>query len=201
MSNILEMLHTQLDADQVRAISQKLGASPDQTQAAIQAALPTLLGALGRQTRTEEGAKQIHEAVSGRDSSLMESLGGLLNMPTGNGSIGSSPAMGDDLLGQLLGSKRGRVQDAIGKSSGIGESQVGALLAMLAPMLLSVVGKQQQSKGLNPTDLAGMLRQENETIEKAGGGFLGRLLDQDGDGDFDLSDALSLGMGKLMGRR
>ncbi len=201
MSNILEILHSQLDANQVKAISQKLGASPDQTQAAIQAALPTLLGALGRQTQTEEGARQIHDAVSGRDRSLTESLGRLLNMSTGNRNAGNNSAMEDDLLGQLLGSKRGRVQDAIGKSSGIGESQVGALLAMLAPMLLSVVGKQQQSKGLNPTDLAGMLRQENDSIEKAGGGFLGRLLDQDGDGDFDLSDALTFGMEKLMGRR
>lgn len=208
MSNILEMLSSQLGSEQIQAISQKLGTTPQQTESAIQTALPTLLGALGRQAESQGGAEQIHAALSrDHDGSVLDNLGGLLGMVTGSGpakssSVGAS-SMGDAILGHLLGGKKDRVQDSISKSSGIESNQVGSLLSMLAPLVMGAVGKQQKSQGLSPTDLAGMLRQENQSIANKTGGssFIGKMLDQDGDGDFDLNDAMKFGMNKLLGRK
>ncbi|MCE3016345.1 MAG: hypothetical protein ACK56W_14105 [Pirellula sp.] len=46
-----------------------------------------------------------------------------------------------------------------------------------------------------------MFRRERTSVEsRAGGSIIGKLLDQDGDGDFDLSDMLKLGMRILSGR-
>ena len=204
MSNILDVLSSHLTPEQVNAISQKIGASPEQTQMAIQASLPTLLGALGRKTESPEGAEQVHAALSrDHDGSIMDNLGGLIGMVTGGGATSQkSNSIGDAILGHLLGGKKGQVQETIGKSSGISASQVGSLLVMLAPMVMGAVGRQQKTQGLSPSDLSGMLRKENHTIEKASGGsFIGRMLDQDGDGDFDMSDVLKMGMSKLFGKR
>jgi hypothetical protein len=45
------------------------------------------------------------------------------------------------------------------------------------------------------------LGKEKASVDKQGGGFLARMLDQDGDGDFDISDMAKLAMGKLFGRK
>lgn len=208
MSNILDMLSSHLSQEQVQAISKKIGASPEQTQTAIQAALPTLLGALGRKAESPGGAEQVHAALSrDHDGSIMDNLGGLFGMVTGGGkSISGATgtnSVGDSILGHLLGGKKNHVQETIGKSSGINASQAGSLLSMLAPIVLGAVGKQQKTQGLNPSDLAGMLRKENQSIEKASGGtsFIGRMLDQDGDGDFDVSDMMKMGMSKLFDKK
>ncbi len=67
---------------------------------------------------------------------------------------------------------------------------------MLGPILSSILGNQARQGNLSPTDLTEILRQDRAKVKQApGGGMLDRLLDQDGDGDFDMSDMLKLGMG------
>jgi hypothetical protein len=214
MSTLLEQLSGQLGTEQVQAIAKRLGSTPEQTQAAIAAALPTLLGAMGRHAETEAGAHQIHAAVSQApaESSIMDmlnsvgglsGLGNMLGMGSGSQAAPAQPASipGADILGSLLGNKQNKVSDAIGKSSGMNASQVGPLLGMLAPMLISALGSKTQGK-MGPTDLAGMLNGEKQAMEKsASTSFVGRLLDQDGDGDFDLGDVMKLGMSKLFGKK
>ena len=206
MSNILEMLSTHLNDEQVQALSQRIGATPAQTQSAIEAALPTLLGALGRKAASPDGAEQIHAAVSAQPSSMFDNLGSLIGMVTGGGTSGPKSGAGatisDSILGQILGGKQSRVAETIGRSSGINAAQAASLLSMLAPILLGAVSKHQKTQGLNPGDLSSMLQKETHSIEKASGGsFIGRMLDQDGDGDFDMGDMMKIGMSKLFGRK
>jgi len=62
---------------------------------------------------------------------------------------------------------------------------MGKLLTMLAPLVMGALGKKQRQGGLNPSDLGGLLRQEQRTAVKQAPdlGMLGSLLDADGDGD------------------
>ena len=79
--------------------------------------------------------------------------------------------------------------------------KVGSLLAMLAPIVMGIIGRQARSGNMDSGALAGMLRKERQSMEKhATGGLLGGLLDQDGDGDFDFQDILKRGFKKLLGR-
>jgi hypothetical protein len=105
------------------------------------------------------------------------------------------PAPRDVPLDDLFSGKRKRVEDSIGKSSGLGPAQIGSLIAILGPILFSVLGSKAKSGQLNPSDLDGMLKSDRAKINNApGGSLLGKLLDQDGDGDFDFSDIIKLGM-------
>ena len=73
-------------------------------------------------------------------------------------------------------------------------------MKMLAPMVMGALGKKKQSEGLGVGDLMGFLGGEQKAVEQAGGGSLiGRMLDQDGDGDFDMGDLAKVAMGKLFG--
>lgn len=86
--------------------------------------------------------------------------------------------------------------------SGLDASAVTKLMKILGPIVIGMVAKQAMAKKLDKGGLTGYLRNEKDSMTKTspqGTSLIGRLLDQDGDGDFDLSDALKLGMRLLFG--
>jgi len=103
-----------------------------------------------------------------------------------------------DIFGELFGNKQGRVADMVSKSSGIGSSQAGSLIEILGPLLSAALAKQTQSGNISSKDLDGILKSDQARVQQApGGGMFGKLLDQDGDGDFDMNDMLKIGMSML----
>lgn len=294
MSEVLDLLSSELDENQIREIARHLDADESQTEAAIAAALPTLISAIGRHSETEQGAAMISQQVQGIGSgSLGDLLGGLLGgqqrsggsnrgstppaFPTGNqtkpaakyedilpdgfdapkqssrpsatntemgfnadrlppqeqsssldralgpgnelpSSAGSSrsgtsptdfsSSSIDDVLGKALGNKKNRVEESIGRSSGLDLKKIGPLIAILGPLVFGAMKAQANnrssgnSRSMNPGDLTEMMRGERNSVEKRpGGSMIGKMLDQDGDGDFDLSDIIKLGMRFLLPRR
>lgn len=213
MSSILEQLSGELTDDKIRQISQQLGVDEQKTRSAMGAALPAIVEMLSRKAEDPQHAQQLHGALSGVHG--IGDLGGLENMlgvgkPSGgpssggmsSGGIPGLPGGAGDLLGGLFGDKQKRVEQGVGKMSGLDSGTVSKLMMLLGPMVIGMLAKQARSKQLDPGGLSGYLRKEKETMTKAspqGSSLIGRLLDQDGDGDFDLSDALKLGMNMLFG--
>ena len=93
----LDAMLSQFDAGTIERMAGQLGASPEQTRSAIQAALPMLMGAMQRNAATPEGAESLHRAVT-RDHQGVD-LGGLLG-----GLLGGSGGAG---LGGMLGGSGG----------------------------------------------------------------------------------------------
>ncbi len=195
MSSLLDSVSEQIGTAQIQAIAQQLGASPEQTERAIHMALPTILGALAKRVENEDGAAHVHAAVSEHSGGILDSITGML------GNAGKDGSLGGSLLGSILGGRQSRVEQGIGKAAGLDAIKIGSLLAMLAPIVMGVLAKQARGSNMDPGGLAGMLRKERQSMEqKATGGLLSGLLDQDGDGDFDFQDVLRLGMKKILGR-
>ena len=94
--NALDNLLGQLGPDTIARMAGQLGVSPQQTQTAIQAALPMLMGAMQRNAATPQGAESLHQAVT-RDHQGVD-LGGLLGGLLGGGGGGGAGALGG-LLG------------------------------------------------------------------------------------------------------
>lgn len=293
MSEVLDLLSSELDEKQIREIAKHLDADESQTEAAIAAALPTLISAIGRHSETEHGAAMISQHMQGiGGGSLSDLLGSLLNaqqrgggshrgsapspFPTGNptkpatryedilpdgydepkrpgrppsnadlsfnadrlppqersspldrslgpgnelpssagtprrepGPADFSSNSIDDILGKALGNKKGRVEESIGRSSGLDLRKIGPLIAILGPLILGAMKARANnrssgnSRSINPGDLTEMMRGERNSVERRpGGSMIGKMLDQDGDGDFDLSDIIRLGMRFLLPRR
>lgn len=206
MSTVMELLSNHLGDDQLQQISRALGSDADQTRSAVGAALPALLGVLSHNAANPAGAQQLHAALEkDHDGSLLENLGGFL----GGGASGVSGPRersfsGDAILEHMLGNRRGRLEQGVEKVSGLQAPQVNKLLGILAPMVLGAIGSRQRQQGLDPGGLSGLLKKERTQMEKqtsAGGGLIGRMLDQDGDGDFDFSDIMKLGMNFLFRRK
>lgn len=199
----------------VQQIAGQLGASPDQTKTAVQAALPALVTGLGRKVDREEGGAS---ALLGMldaegDGSVLDDLGGLLGAAGGSGGAGgllgaAAAALGGGagagsaggLLGQLLGGRQGAVEQGIAKASGLSGGQVQQLLAMLVPMVLGALGKLRKEEGLDEAGVADKLRQERAELADASGfgGVLEQLLDKDDDGSI-ADDVAALAGKNLLG--
>ena len=75
------------------------------------------------------------------------------------------------------------------------------LLKILAPIVMAYLGKRMSGGSSDAVALGGLLGQEQQALrQQDSGGLLGALLDQDGDGQLGLGDALKLG-GSLLGGR
>ena len=200
MSSLLEMLTQQLGGGATQQISRQIGADEQGTSKAMAAALPLLLGALTRNASQGAGAESLHRALANdHDGSILDDIGGFL------GQAQAGP--GDGILKHALGGKRQVVERQLGASSGLDAASLAKLLPILAPIVMGALGKAQRSNNLDAQGLAGLLGGETETMQSQHPntmGFLGQILDADGDGDVDVSDIAGQGLGflsKFMGGR
>ncbi|MBX9834746.1 MAG: DUF937 domain-containing protein [Burkholderiaceae bacterium] len=185
-SSLVEQLMSQLQGAPLQQMAQQLGADTTQTQDAVSAALPLLLGTLGRNAAQPQGAMDLFGA-------LQQHLQG------GQGGQGGAAAV----LAQIFGGNQQRAEDGLGQATGLG-ANAGQLLQMLAPIVMSFLAQHVSAGGLNADSLGQTLGQEHTRAQQQGGlggGVLGALLDQDGDGQVGLSDLMKIGSSFLGGRR
>ena len=197
MSSILDAVRQQLGPDAIEQMSRSLGADPGTTSNAVNLALPTLLGGLSRNASQPEGAAALDNALKAHDGSILDNLGGILG-----GAGGTGGGIGGAILGHIFGAKRGPVEQGVGRASGLNAGQVAQLMAMLAPIVMGVLGRMKQSKGLDANQLPDVLNQSREQGEKEVPG-LGGLLDANNDGSVtdDLLRMGSSALGGMFGNR
>jgi len=171
----------------------------------VSAALPLLLGALGRNASQPQGAEALFGALQ-RDHAGGGGLdiGSVLGAVLGGG--GASPQTdGAGILGHIFGGRQETAAQGLGQATGLGGSQANTLLKVLAPIVLSYLAQRMLSGGnqaASPQALGQVLGQEEQRISQQGGlggGLLGAVLDQDGDGQLGLGDLLKIGGGLLGG--
>lgn len=192
-------LMAQLQGAPLQQMAQQLGASPAQTQDAVGASLPLLLGTLGRNAAQPQGAMDLFGALQ-RDHSGAPDLGDLLGSLLGDG---GGQTDGAAILGHIFGGQQQRAEAGLGQATGLG-ANAGQLLQMLAPIVMAFLAKRMQSGGMDAGGLGQVLGQERARVQQQGGlggGLLGSLLDQDGDGEVGLGDLLKMGGSLLGGRR
>ena len=217
MNNLAESLLSSFDARSIQAISQQLGVSPQGAGNAIQAALPILLGQMGRNAAQPGGADALLGAVT-RDHSSVNTgtsasgmLSSVLGAITGGGQSQSGPSLSDGMaiLGHVFGG--GGTQRAaspqIPSIPGLDGASSAKLMAMLAPLVMAALARMNQSGQLNAGSLGGLLGTESQRVAQAPpsalGGLMSAVLDRDGDGKLDVSDVLksAQGLGSLFGKK
>ncbi|HNR83401.1 MAG: DUF937 domain-containing protein [Rubrivivax sp.] len=229
--SLIDDLMGQLQGPSLGPIAQQLGTDADTAGQAIAAALPMLVGALGRNAQQPGGAGALFEALQ-RDhagSGAMD-LGGLLGGLLGGAGAGAGSAgmggmggMGDllgsvlgggapasrqldagGILGHILGGAQPRAEAGLSQATGLDMGQAGKLLMMLAPIVMAALARRVNAGQLDAGGLGDVLGQERAQLQQQGGlggGLMNAVLDQNGDGQLDLGDLLKLGGSLLGGRR
>lgn len=178
---ILDTLSSHLTPATIQQMSASIGADPAATSKAVNMALPALLGGLTRNASNPAGAQALDRALNDHNGSILDNLGGLLGGAAGGGLGGG---IGGAILGHIFGSRRGPVEQGVGKATGLNSAQVGQLLVMLAPIVMGVLGRMKQQKGIDPSRLPDVLQQSTRKMEQQvpGAGGLAGILDSNNDG-------------------
>ncbi len=188
--SLIEQLQQQIGPEAIQGLSQQLGTDKDTTQSAVTQALPMIMGVLANRTGTRDGASSIMSMIDQEGDGILDDIVGFLSR-SDNGS-------GPSILNNLLGEKRGKVEEGVSQMTNLDTNTSSRLLENLAPIVMGLLSKQKNQQGLNISAIAGLLGQEAKQADAGGAiGMLNNLLDQDGDGSM-LDDAMDFlgGLGK-----
>ncbi|MBX8466063.1 DUF937 domain-containing protein [Deinococcus sp. RIT780] len=136
MMDIFNMLGGMGQAQQT--VARQTGASPDQTQAAMQAALPLLLGALTRNATQPGGLDALSGALNRHDGSALDAF-----------TQGQAPDTqdGQKILGHVFGGQQTQAAQAVSRRAGIDPQMAMQIMSMLAPLVLAYLSRQKQGQG------------------------------------------------------
>ena len=203
MTMLTDEIFSQLSRADVQQIGAQLGTGQAQTAGAIAAALPMILGAMGRNTAQPQGAEALLGAL-GRDHASGGGIGDILGAVLGGQQSRQTDGLGQ--LGHIFGGQLPRAEAGLGQATGLGGDKAQMLLKILAPIVLAYLSKRMfggaQAQGDGSAQALGNILGQERAVQQQqgglGGGLLGAVLDQDGDGQLGLGDLLKMG-GSLLG--
>lgn len=118
-------------------LGQRLGTSPQQTEAAMEAAIPLLLGAMTRNAQDPQGAQSLAGALDQHDGRALD-LFGQGQAP--------DPYEGQRILGKVFGGQQQAAANAVSRRAGIDPQLAMQLLSMAAPLVLAYLSRRRQGQ-------------------------------------------------------
>ncbi len=163
--NLIEILKNQLGDSLVKQASSYLGETESKTESAINGILPALLGTMTKKVGNNSGANALFNAIKdgGFDGSMLNNVSGLFSGGQKTTNLLNS---GGGILDMLMGNKMGGVIDTIASFSGVSKSSSKSLMSMVAPLLMSTIGKQVVGNKLGVTGLVDLLKGQSSFISK-----------------------------------
>ena len=163
--NLVDLVKDQLGSNVLTRLAETLGTSRDNTSTAVNAAVPTLLTALGSVASTRDGARDLAAAVGSVDDRVLDNLPQSLS---GGGRSGLNLVdMGTKLLGSLLGGNTlSSLASTLGRSTGMSSGSMSSLLTLLAPVVLGVL-KNRTGGGADASALASLFEGQRQNIVNA----------------------------------
>lgn len=169
MSTLQDELRQLLGGSTMEKLSTTLGTDRSRAEAAVDGALPVLLGAMRRNVERPGGADALDRALGkDHDGSVLDRVDDVVtNPPT---------AQGQAILEHILGGRTDAAQAGLSQFAGMDKGQIMKLLIMLAPLLLGVLGKKKQQGEVSGGGLPDILGREEQEARRRGGGGLDDLL-------------------------
>ncbi|MBC7777458.1 MAG: DUF937 domain-containing protein [Phycisphaerae bacterium] len=177
--NLMDILQGQVSDEMLGQLSDHIGAEPEQTAQATNGIFATLLGGLANNTSSEGGLSALGNALDrDHDGSMLDDLAGMVGGMLQGGGQDSRATNGSGMLNHILGDRQEVAAEQIGQSSGLSAGQIMKLLPILAPIVMSVLGKAKSSGGLDLGSLASVIMGGAQQGQQQGGmgDLLGNIL-------------------------
>lgn len=131
-----------------QTVGQRVGTTPQQTGAAMEAALPLLLGAMTRNAQDPQGAQSLAGALDQHDGRSLD-LFGQGQAP--------DPQEGQKILGKVFGNQQQAAANAVGRRAGIDPQLAMQILSMAAPLVLGYLSRRRQGQAGGQTGGMGQM--------------------------------------------
>lgn len=169
--NLVDLVKNQLAGGLLAKLPELLGTNQTTANSAVNAAVPTLLAALGSTASSRDGARNIQSTLNSFDT------GALDNIPQSLSGSGTSLLnLGNGLLGSLIGS--GIVSSLSGilsRFTGTDSGKISSLLSLLAPIVLGTL--KNRTQGMGADGVATLLADQKQNIVDAMPSGLGSALE------------------------
>lgn len=183
-TKLLENITNQLTPQMIQKVSSRLGETPEQTQAAVDKAIPTLLASLMHLSSLPNGPAQLLNLIN------HDNYGRLLNNLSGLCDEGNTTQnvmiTGQEILRVVFADKLDAVSERIAAASGVTTASASSLLSLTAPVVVGMVGRVRAVQGLNAVHLAALLMEQKEAVAKVAPAGLA--------GVFEVSDLMEIGI-------
>ncbi len=161
--NLMDMLQGALSESATQGIAKALGSDSSVVSKACNVAVPALMGGLLRKTSTSSGASEVFGMLNQFDGGLLADLAGTFDGgQKQNQLVEQGRGILDNVLQANLGGTTSRIADATGQDVGM----IGKLLPMLAPILMSVLGKQKKAAGWDIGQFTSALADQKSLLGK-----------------------------------
>ena len=174
-TSLLDAASQHLTPDVIERLATFTGESPAATTKAIGAAAPAVLAGMLQSAQDANGLTQmVNLFQQGKfDGSMLNNVAGAFSGSSMDGLM----KMGGPLLGSLFGSRTSGLVDLLAGHATIKKSSAMAVLSAIAPMVMSMMGRQLMSRGgINTNSLKDLLVSQRETIAEAAPPGLGQAL-------------------------
>lgn len=195
MANLIDLLQSQLSDGLIDQLSKQIGAPQQQTRSAADSILSSMISGLAKNAQQPGGADALANALDNdHDGSLLDNLNDLIGGKAQQ--INPRAANGAGILKHVLGGKQSNVMDMVSQISGLGQGKTGNLMAMLAPIVMGMLGKQKKQNNMDAGGIASILAGALGQQQQRGGmasSLIKGILDRDGDGSA-IDDVAKIGM-------
>ena len=176
-----------LNNNVISNITNKLGVDQNQATALMTTAVPLMLSALQKNASTPQGAESLNNALQQHDGSILNNLASIFTGQPSND--------GQKIVNHMFGGQTDQVTNALSAKTGITQSKIAPILAILAPIVMAYLGRQKNQTQTNAGGLGDLLggilgggnnnQATAPTQQQNGGGIFGtitNMLDKDKDG-------------------
>jgi hypothetical protein len=196
-TNLVSYVMQFLTPDMVGRIAAALGLNRSDAQSGVSAAVPALLAALSGLADKPGGAQSLVNTIK-QQSGVADNFGSMI----GGSNQASFMDRGSSLLTSLLGGQdASSLAGAVGRFAGLGQTKATSLLGMLAPLVMSLIGKQIGTRGIDVGSLTSLLASQRDQIAQSLPGGMGQMLESAGiGGGFEQARATAAGAGPQVSR-
>lgn len=148
MSNIMSMLSGELmSGSAVNQVAKAANVNEEQARSLIDNAVPLLVQAMSNNAGTSGGADSLYKALGQHKSSL----------PAAKQLEEADTDDGDKIIGKILGDNKQGVTEALAKQAGVTKGDSAKMLALLAPVLMSLISTETSTSNTSSGGLASLL--------------------------------------------
>ena len=161
--NLLDSISGVFNNDIVRKAASLLGESESGISKAVSAGIPSMLSGIMSSSTSDGGANLLNLSTQAANSGILNNLSGAFSSNDQSNLLNS----GNNLLSGLFGNKTGGLTNVISNFAGIRSSSAKSILAVIAPIVLSFIGRQASNNNLSASGILNWLTGQRSQITNA----------------------------------
>src|SRR5262245_45815448 len=161
--DLVDVVKGYLTAEVIQQAATHVGESSGATQKALAGIVPAIIGALTNMASTHDGALQLVRLLDAGtyDGSALNSV---TSFDGGAATTQDAASAGKGILDSLFGARIGSVADLIARFADVRTDSAASLLALAAPLVLHVLGRERASIGPDVSSLASLLGEQRSLL-------------------------------------